>query len=56
MLYIPDKREYLKTLSNEYDAVKNGIIYLEDLKKEKISKEVLIDDCIERYKYLHIFL
>lgn len=35
-------------MCNEYDTVKNGIIYLEDLKKEKISKEVLIDDSIER--------
>jgi hypothetical protein len=48
LLFISDKKEHLKTLSNEYDAVKSGIIYLEDLKKEKISKEVLLDDSLER--------
>jgi hypothetical protein len=48
MLFVSDKKEYLKTLCNEYAAVKNDIIYLEDLQKEKISREILINDSIER--------
>jgi hypothetical protein len=35
-------------LCNEYDAVKDVISYLEALKKEKISKDILIDESIER--------
>jgi hypothetical protein len=35
-------------LCSEYDAVKNYITYLEELKKEKISKDILIDESIER--------
>ncbi|XP_023719447.1 uncharacterized protein LOC111870980 isoform X2 [Cryptotermes secundus] len=54
--YLKNEKEYLKTLNNEYDVVKNGIIYLEDLKKEKISKEVLIDDSIESGRNTQLLL
>lgn len=48
MLFLSDKKEYRKKLCDEYVAVTKYITYLEDLQKEKISREKLINDSIER--------
>jgi hypothetical protein len=42
------KKEHLKKSCTEYDTIMNEIIYLEALQNEKIGREVLIDDSIER--------
>jgi len=46
------KKEHLKKSCTEYDTVMNEIIYLEALQNEKIGREVLIDDSIERWTIL----
>jgi hypothetical protein len=43
-----DNREYLKKIGDEYVAVTNDITSLEVLQKEKIGREKLVDDGIER--------
>jgi len=46
------KKEHLKKSCTDYDTAMNEIIYLEALQNEKIGREVLIDDSIERWTIL----
>jgi hypothetical protein len=42
------KKEHLKKSCTEYDTVMNEIMYLEALQNEKIYRECVIGDSIER--------
>jgi hypothetical protein len=48
ILFLSDKKEYLKKLCNEYISVTKDITYFEALQKEKIGREKLINDSIGR--------